>query len=339
MKKNEPLPNGPWVTPTTKEETHDTPISGAEVVSSGLMTPGHWECVRERALAVFNYGVGEAAKRGLILVDTKYEFGLDEATGEILLIDEVHTPDSSRYWLAGSYGARLGEGKEPENIDKEFLRLWFKDNCDPYGDATLPAAPPHLVAELSARYIQLYETITGCTFDRGAGGAAAPMDVTQWCGPPAPRLVALVRTAGEEDGSEEARQVADELLEVEGGSSSSSSGGSPGAGAVAATRVAVEVYACNAAEHPTAVLALAQSIHQRGKKGKGSSSSGPSGVAAAVVLGGIAGVTTAAILSHHGKVPTVCVAEGGQGDAIPRGCPLLLANSTSSALLFLKALL
>ena len=95
--------------------------------------------------------------------DTKYEMGRD-ADGNILLIDEIHTPDSSRYWIAASYNERMASGQEPQNIDKEFLRLWFVDNCDPYNDATLPEAPEELVVELSSRYIYLYETITGGTF-------------------------------------------------------------------------------------------------------------------------------------------------------------------------------
>jgi phosphoribosylaminoimidazole-succinocarboxamide synthase len=84
--------------------------------------------------------------------------------GEITLIDEIHTPDSSRYWIENSFEQRLQEKKEPENIDKEFLRLWFKDNCDPYKDEILPEAPSELVVELSARYIHLYEMITGEDF-------------------------------------------------------------------------------------------------------------------------------------------------------------------------------
>merc|ERR1711920_699140 len=99
-----------------------------------------------------------------ILVDTKYEMGKDLVTGEILLIDEVHTPDSSRYWLSSSYEERLMEGKEPENIDKEFFRLWFAKQCDPYKDEILPKAPKELVVELSRRYISLYEMITGKEF-------------------------------------------------------------------------------------------------------------------------------------------------------------------------------
>ena len=87
-----------------------------------------------------------------------------DADGNIVLIDEIHTPDSSRYWIAETYEQRISNGQEPQNIDKEFLRLWFVDNCDPYNDETLPEAPTDLVIELSSRYIYLYETITGVAF-------------------------------------------------------------------------------------------------------------------------------------------------------------------------------
>jgi phosphoribosylaminoimidazole-succinocarboxamide synthase len=99
----------------------------------------------------------------MILVDTKYEMGKDE-DGNIVLIDEIHTPDSSRYWIESTYKERIEKAEEPQNIDKEFLRLWFVDNCDPYNDSTLPEAPDDLVIELSSRYIYLYETITGGIF-------------------------------------------------------------------------------------------------------------------------------------------------------------------------------
>ena len=105
----------------------------------------------------------EAAKRGLILVDTKYEFGKD-ADGNVVLIDEIHTPDSSRYWIADTYKERLAAGREPDMIDKEFFRLWFRERCDPYKDKVLPDAPPDLIAELASRYIQLFEKITGQDF-------------------------------------------------------------------------------------------------------------------------------------------------------------------------------
>ena len=99
----------------------------------------------------------------MILVDTKYEMGRG-TDGNIMLIDEIHTPDSSRYWINDTYEERMASEKEPQNVDKEFLRLWFVDNCDPYNDETLPEAPEELVVELSSRYIYLYETITGEPF-------------------------------------------------------------------------------------------------------------------------------------------------------------------------------
>jgi phosphoribosylaminoimidazole-succinocarboxamide synthase len=164
MKKNQKLQEN-LLTPTTKEEDHDRPISLAEIVSENWMTQDDLDVCGKAALAVFALGQKVAAEHGLILVDTKYEFGRDEATGEILLIDEVHTPDSSRYWLANTYEQCIAQGKEPDNIDKEFLRLWFRDNCDPYKDEVLPEAPRELVVELARRYITLYEMITWKDFD------------------------------------------------------------------------------------------------------------------------------------------------------------------------------
>jgi len=109
-------------------------------------------------------GQRKASQNGLVLVDTKYEMGLSPE-GKITLIDEIHTPDSSRYWIQETLEERLLNNQEPENIDKEFLRLWFKENCDPYKDKTLPQAPHDLVVELSIRYILLYEMITGKNFE------------------------------------------------------------------------------------------------------------------------------------------------------------------------------
>jgi phosphoribosylaminoimidazole-succinocarboxamide synthase len=159
MVKNQKLPTN-LLTPTTKEEEHDRPISMKEIVDEQWMTPDDLEVCAEAALKVFALGQKIAAEHGLILVDTKYEFGRDEETGEILLIDEVHTPDSSRYWLASTYQQKVALGQEPDNIDKEFLRLWFRENCDPYNDEVLPEAPRDLVLELARRYITLYEMIT-----------------------------------------------------------------------------------------------------------------------------------------------------------------------------------
>lgn len=162
LKKNQRL-GEPVLTPTTKDKDHDKPISPAEIVAEGWMTQKDWEEASAKALALFKFGVETAAKHGLILVDTKYEFGRD-AEGNIVVVDEIHTPDSSRYWLANSYAERLAQGKEPENIDKEFLRLWFVEHCDPYNDKVLPEAPEELIVTLASRYIQLYEMITGKSF-------------------------------------------------------------------------------------------------------------------------------------------------------------------------------
>jgi phosphoribosylaminoimidazole-succinocarboxamide synthase len=163
MKKNERLAQN-IVTPTTKETTHDRPVTPKEIVSEGWLTAEQWEFTSAKTLELFAFGQKIAASRGLILVDTKYEFGIAD-NGEILLVDEIHTPDSSRYWMADSYAERLAAGQEPNMIDKEFFRLWFRERCDPYKDAVLPTPPDDLIAELAARYIQLFEKITGTAFE------------------------------------------------------------------------------------------------------------------------------------------------------------------------------
>jgi phosphoribosylaminoimidazole-succinocarboxamide synthase len=159
MKKNQIILKN-LLTPTTKEADHDRPISSEDIVKEKWMTQEDLDVCAEAAQKVFASRQKISLDHGLILVDTKYEFGRDIETGEILLIDEVHTPDSSRFWLASSYEERIASGQEPENIDKEFLRLWFRDQCDPYNDKVLPEAPRDLVMELSRRYITLYEMIT-----------------------------------------------------------------------------------------------------------------------------------------------------------------------------------
>ena len=163
LKKNQKL-DEPVFTPTTKSDEHDRPITPKEIVAEGLLTKELTEEVEKTAKALFRRGQEIATKHGLILVDTKYEFGLDK-NGKLTLIDEIHTPDSSRYWKAESYEERFSKGEEPEYFDKEFLRLWFKDHCDPYKDEVLPKAPPELIAELSRRYIEIYETITNEPFN------------------------------------------------------------------------------------------------------------------------------------------------------------------------------
>lgn len=162
MQKNQKLET-PVITPTTKFEEHDRPLSSKDIIYGNYMTKDQWDKVSDIALKLFLRGQEVALKHGLILVDTKYEFGMTP-DGEIILIDEIHTPDSSRYWQAKTYEKRIAEGLEPENFDKEFLRLWFKENCDPYKDEKLPEAPADLVEELSRRYVQIYEQITGDTF-------------------------------------------------------------------------------------------------------------------------------------------------------------------------------
>eukprot|EP00274_Cyanoptyche_gloeocystis_P005257 CAMPEP_0196658484 /NCGR_PEP_ID=MMETSP1086-20130531/29906_1 /TAXON_ID=77921 /ORGANISM="Cyanoptyche gloeocystis , Strain SAG4.97" /LENGTH=334 /DNA_ID=CAMNT_0041992087 /DNA_START=209 /DNA_END=1213 /DNA_ORIENTATION=+ len=170
--KNQKLPEA-ILTPTTKEKTHDRPISPAQIVAEGWMSQHDWDTASASALGLFSFGQQVAAEHGLLLVDTKYEFGKDDE-GNIVIVDEMHTPDSSRYWIADSYHDRFAAHLEPENIDKEFLRLWFVNNCDPYHDQELPPAPRDLVVELSRRYIQLYETITGTTFVPALDTADAP---------------------------------------------------------------------------------------------------------------------------------------------------------------------
>jgi len=160
--KNQKLDTN-MLTPTTKEEHHDRPISPDEIISEEWMTQKDWDYCSQIALELFAFGQVKSRQNGMILVDTKYEMGRDK-NGIIRLIDEIHTPDSSRYWVANTYEERMSAGQEPQNIDKEFLRLWFVDNCDPYNDKILPDAPEELVAELSSRYIYLYETVVGESF-------------------------------------------------------------------------------------------------------------------------------------------------------------------------------
>eukprot|EP00891_Asterochloris_glomerata_P004412 jgi/Astpho2/4412/Aster-00030 len=176
LRKNARLHSN-MVTPTTKSAEHDVPISAEEIVAQGLMSQAEWDKVSTAALQLFEFGQREAASRGLLLVDTKYEFGKD-ADGNILLIDEMHTPDSSRYWLADSYEERHAAGQEPQSIDKEFLRLWFRERCDPYKDKDLPEAPAELVLELASRYIELYQRITGERFKPAQPGRQ--LDSTTW---------------------------------------------------------------------------------------------------------------------------------------------------------------
>ena len=170
LRKNDPLPQ-PVITPTTKATggAHDERLTSTEVVGRGLVAPELWERVQQAAIAIFRRGQEVAERAGLILVDTKYEFGLVD--GQPTLIDEVHTPDSSRYWVASSYAETRGTDREPENFDKEFLRLWFAGQGY-RGEGTPPAMPPDFVAQVAERYIAAYERLTGREFEPGAQPAA-----------------------------------------------------------------------------------------------------------------------------------------------------------------------
>ena len=167
LAKNTPLPRH-IVTPTTKAAGggHDEPLSCAEVTERGLLDPELWERVMAAALAVFGRGVELGAAAGMILADTKYEFGLT-ADDELILIDEVHTPDSSRWWVAGSYEHRLAEGEEPESLDKEVVRRAFAD-IGYKGDGPVPEVPGEVWSATTGRYIVAYERLTGTTFQPGA---------------------------------------------------------------------------------------------------------------------------------------------------------------------------
>lgn len=167
LHKNQALPT-PIITPTTKggPTGHDERLTCAEVVSQDHLDEKTWLTVSSAALALFARGQQRAAAAGLILVDTKYEFGR-APDGRILLIDEVHTPDSSRYWKAESYGFRLNAGIEPESFDKEFVRLAFSE-FGYRGDGPVPAVRDTLWDETSALYRQAYERLTGTPFVPGA---------------------------------------------------------------------------------------------------------------------------------------------------------------------------
>jgi phosphoribosylaminoimidazole-succinocarboxamide synthase len=155
------------ITPTTKAEAgeHDAPITAVEIVEQELLTQEQWDDVAAKSFAVFARGREIAARNGLILVDTKFEFGLDE-NGQIILADEILTPDSSRYWKADTYEERLAAGEEPESLDKEFLRLWVRGKCDPYKDP-IPEIPPETLIEFASKYVALFEIVTGLSFDYG----------------------------------------------------------------------------------------------------------------------------------------------------------------------------
>lgn len=163
LRKNQKLPE-PIITPTTKggETGHDERLTCVEVVAKGILDEKIWEQIQAAALAIFKRGQEVAAKAKLILVDTKYEFGLTD-DGQVMLIDEVHTPDSSRFWKSNGYQKLFDEGKEPENFDKEFIRLAYTEKGY-RGDGEIPSMPDDLWTSASRRYIAIYEMLTGKTF-------------------------------------------------------------------------------------------------------------------------------------------------------------------------------
>lgn len=163
LRDNEALPQA-IITPTSKafDGGHDEPLTAAEIVEQGLLTRSQWDEVSAKALALFARGQALAAERGLILVDTKYEFGLD-APGNILIADEIHTPDSSRYWLADGYQAALEGGTRPPSFDKDVIRAWVAARCDPYKDP-IPEIPAEMIARTAQVYADAYQAITGEPF-------------------------------------------------------------------------------------------------------------------------------------------------------------------------------
>jgi phosphoribosylaminoimidazole-succinocarboxamide synthase len=171
MRENQKLPET-IITPTTKafDGGHDEELSRDVIIARKLLTEEQWRTVSSYALALFARGRAIARKQGLILADTKYEFGFDP-DGRIILADEIHTPDSSRYWRAASYDKRFAEGERPESFDKDFVRSWVVARCDPYKDA-IPEIPREIILEAARIYIDVFETITGQSFplprDHGA---------------------------------------------------------------------------------------------------------------------------------------------------------------------------
>ena len=169
LRDNQALPT-PLITPTSKafDGGHDEPLTAQDIVSQGLLTQSQWDDVSAKALALFARGQKMAAERGLILVDTKYEFGTD-SDGTILLADEIHTPDSSRYWIASGYAAAFENGTRPPSFDKDVIRAWVAARCDPYKDQ-IPEIPAEMIRHTAQVYIDAYEAITGQPFRPDTSG-------------------------------------------------------------------------------------------------------------------------------------------------------------------------
>lgn len=173
MRENEKFPT-PIITPTTKAEIgeHDADISKEEILARGLATPEEYALLEKYTLALFQRGTEIAARRGLILVDTKYEFGKHDGT--IYLMDEIHTPDSSRYFYADGYAERFEAGEPQRQLSKEFVREWLMDNgFQGKAGQKVPEMTPEIVNGISERYIELYEAVTGEEFRPGEDGDIA----------------------------------------------------------------------------------------------------------------------------------------------------------------------
>jgi phosphoribosylaminoimidazole-succinocarboxamide synthase len=160
LRKDQKLPR-PIITPTTKLEEHDRPVSREEAIREGLVSAEIFDAAADICLRLFGYGVEFARERGLILVDTKYELG--RLDGRLVVSDEVHTPDSSRYWYADSYESLFSAGKDQRKLDKEYIREWFAAKGF-RGEGTPPPMPDEVRVEAARRYIEAYETITGEEF-------------------------------------------------------------------------------------------------------------------------------------------------------------------------------
>ncbi|GAB4563499.1 MAG: phosphoribosylaminoimidazolesuccinocarboxamide synthase [Haliangiales bacterium] len=171
MRKNQPLP-APILTPSTKapQGEHDISVSRQQLLDMGALSAEHFDRAAEIAMKLFRFGQARAAERGLILVDTKYEMGLIPGSDELVVIDEIHTPDSSRYWYADDYESRLAAGDEPRSLDKEYVRRWLSEEAGYRGEGEPPALPDDVRVEAALRYIAIYELITGQSFvpDTGA---------------------------------------------------------------------------------------------------------------------------------------------------------------------------
>lgn len=174
LRDNQALPQA-ILTPTSKafDGGHDEPLTADEILASGLLTRAQWDEVSAKALALFARGQEMSRKQGLVLVDTKYEFGTD-VDGNILLADEIHTPDSSRYWIAEGYQQAFESGTRPPSFDKDVIRSWVVARCDPYRDP-VPDIPLEMIEKTALVYIDAFEAITGQPFVPDTSGAT-PLD-------------------------------------------------------------------------------------------------------------------------------------------------------------------